>query len=82
MEDFWKELLEFVVDFELDSSDSENATTLYNPARDKSKENGRKSKNALITDLAVEFAGTTKAYRTKSELIQKLTDTFTANSKK
>jgi hypothetical protein len=77
-QEYWKDMLEFIISTELDKEDSVEQNRMYNPI----KHGERKNRPALVAELADELAVHTSAGRGKEDLMRMLKDKFTSNIKK
>jgi len=78
-EDFWKDVIEFTLDNDLDIDDESGQGNIYNVTNNKS---GRMNRTAIVNQLAEEFAGDTMAGRGRTEILEILERTFQENFKK
>jgi uncharacterized protein len=78
-EEFWKEIIDFKIDNELDGS-SDETTMLYNPARGTE----RKNRSLLVAELAEQLSteGQTKFSKNNENIKELITKTFKTNNSK
>jgi HD superfamily phosphohydrolase len=76
-EEFWKELIGFKIDTELDGHGG-LGKDIYNPVSDG---NGKKHRLALIEEIAVTLSGQTKSTRLNADILKVIREKFEANSK-
>ncbi|MEO8173915.1 MAG: HD domain-containing protein, partial [Sediminibacterium sp.] len=77
-EDFWKELISFKIDNELDGK-SEETMRIYNPIPN--AQTGKKHKQALIGIITETCQNTTSKRRTNDEVIDMIKSSFLENDK-
>lgn len=77
-EDFWKELISFKIDTQLDGT-TEETMRIYNPIRNAAS--GKKQRQELISNIADTCLKDTSKKRSNDELIDMIKTTFLTNDK-